>query len=313
MSATSPRGKTSVPTASTGWAQEVAGVSVSQSLFTKFQKLIHEETGIWLGESKTALLCGRLSRRLRARGIPTLDQYYDFVTRPDQDEERVSMIDAITTNETRFFRDPRHFEFLEQQAIPRWRTEAQQGQRSRTIRLWSAGCSSGEEPYSLAMLLARHLPVEQGWDVTILATDVSTRMLAQARTGIYSITKSADIPEPLLKDYMLKGVGKQSGQMKVMPEVQAMIDFDKLNLMHGPYPPGEHFDVILCRNVLIYFDPQSKQRALEQLTDCLCRNGLLFVGQAENLSSMNLNLRSLAPAVYARDGEHGGFKAEIHV
>jgi chemotaxis protein methyltransferase CheR len=285
----------------------MAGVSVSHTVFAKFQKLIHEETGIWLGESKTALLCGRLSRRLRASGIPTLDQYYDFVARPDQSEERTSMIDAITTNETRFFRDPRHFEFLEQRAIPRWRTEAQEGRRSKTVRLWSAGCSSGEEPYSLAMLLARHLPVEQGWNVTILATDVSTRMLAHARRAIYSITKSADIPELLLKDYMLKGNGKQDGQMKVMPKVQAMVDFNKLNLMQGPYPPGEHFDAILCRNVLIYFDPQSKQKAVERLTHCLCSDGFFFVGQAENLSGMSLNLRSLAPAVYARDGENGVF------
>jgi chemotaxis protein methyltransferase CheR len=308
LPATAPRRKKSASAfARDPLPREMAGVSVTPALFEKFQKLIHEETGIWLGESKTALLCGRLSRRLRARGIQTLDQYFDFVVRPDQDEERVSMIDAITTNETRFFRDPRHFEFLEQRAIPRWRAEAQQGNRSKTVRLWSAGCSSGEEPYSLAMLLARHLPADQGWNVTILATDISTRVLAQARIGMYSITKSRDIPEPLLKDYMLKGVGKQDGQMKVMSEIQAMVDFDQLNLAHSSYPPTAHFDVILCRNVLIYFDPLSKQRAVEHLTHCLSRKGLLFVGQAENLSGVNSRLRSLAPAVYARDGEHSGF------
>jgi chemotaxis protein methyltransferase CheR len=308
LSATAPRRKESATLAAPDpLLREMAGISVTPALFEKFQKLVHEETGIWLGESKMALLCGRLSRRLRARGIPTLDQYYDLVTRPDHDEERVAMIDAITTNETRFFRDPRHFEFLEQRVIPHWRSEAQQGNRSKTVRLWSAGCSSGEEPYSLAMLLARHLPAEQGWDVTILATDISTRMLAQARIGIYSITKSPDIPEPLLKDYMLKGIGKQDGRMKVMPEIQAMVNFDKLNLMCRPYPPREHFDLILCRNVLIYFDPESKQKTVERLICCLARNGLLFVGQAENLNSMNLHLRSLGPAVYARDGEHSGF------
>lgn len=286
---------------------EMASVAVTPALFEKFQRLIHQETGIWLGDSKTALLCGRLSRRLRVRRIPTLDQYYDFVTHPNQDEERVSMIDAITTNETRFFRDPRQFEFLEQRAIPRWREEALQGVRQKTVRLWSAGCSSGEEPYSLAMLLARHLPPEQGWNVTILATDISTRMLAQARAGIYNITKSPDIPEPLLKDYMLKGIENQEGQMKVMPEIQAMVDFERLNLTQGPYPPNGHFDVILCRNVLIYFDLESKQKAVEHLLRCLVRDGLLFVGQAENLSSMDLRLRSLAPAVYAREGEHIGY------
>jgi chemotaxis protein methyltransferase CheR len=307
LSATAPRAKRAEPAfAAAVLPREVAGISVTPALFVKFQRLIHEETGIWLGDSKIALLCGRLSRRLRALGISKLDQYYDFVTQPDQHEELVLMIDAITTNETRFFRDPRHFEFLEQQAIPRWREEAQQSLRSRTIRLWSAGCSSGEEPYSLAMLLARHLPREQGWSVGILATDISTRMLAQARTGIYNITKSADIPEPLLKDYMLKGIAKQEGQMKVMPEIQSMVDFQNLNLTHGPYPPDGHFDVIFCRNVLIYFDLQSKQKAVEHLTRCLARNGLLFAGQAENLSSVNSQLRSLVPAVYAQAGEQGG-------
>jgi chemotaxis protein methyltransferase CheR len=287
--------------------EETAGISVAPALFCKFQSLIHQETGIWLGDSKMALLCGRLSRRLRALGISTMGEYYDRVTQPDQDDERVSMIDAITTNETRFFREPRHFEFLERRAIPRWRADAQQGLRPKTIRLWSAGCSSGEEPYSLAMLLARHLLGEQGWDATILATDISTRMLAHARAGIYSVTKSADIPEPLLKDYMLKGISNQDGRMKVMPEIQAVVEFRKLNLVQGPYPPEGHFDVIFCRNVLIYFDLQSKQKVVERLTRCLAGNGLLFVGQAENLSSVNSQLRSLAPAVCAREGEQSGF------
>jgi chemotaxis protein methyltransferase CheR len=286
---------------------DLAGFSVSPALFGKFQRLIHQETGIWLGDTKSALLCGRLSRRLRMLQMSSLDEYYDLVTLPNQHNERVLMIDAITTNETRFFRDPRHFEFLESRVIGRWRTEAQQGLRTKNVRLWSAGCSSGEEPYSLAMLLARHLPADQGWSVAILATDISTRILAQARIGIYSIAKSPDIPEPLLKDYMLKGVDQQEGHMKVMPAIQAMVDFRNLNLAHGPYPPEAHFDVIFCRNVLIYFDLQSKQEVVEHLTRCLARNGLLFVGQAENLSSMNSHLKSLTPAVYARAGEHVGF------
>jgi chemotaxis protein methyltransferase CheR len=305
VSATAPRRMRSA--AAPASDREVAGLSLPPALFGKFQRLIHQETGIWLGDSKSALLCGRLSRRLRALQIPTLAQYYDLVTRLDQQEERVSMVDAITTNETRFFRDPRHFEFLEARAIPRWRAEAQQATRSKTVRLWSAGCSSGEEPYSLAMLFRRHLPAEQGWNVSILATDLSTRMLAHARAGIYSLTRSADIPEPLLRDYMLKGNAQHEGQMKVMPEIQAMVDFRKLNLIQDPYPPDAHFDVILCRNVLIYFDLQSKQKTIERLTHCLARNGLLFVGQAENLSSVRSQLKILAPAVYAREGEHSAY------
>jgi chemotaxis protein methyltransferase CheR len=304
LSATAPQRKRSA--AAPAAEREIAGLSITPALFRKFQRLIRQESGIWLGDSKSALLCGRLSRRLRALHIPTLAQYYDLVTQLDQYEERVSMIDAITTNETRFFRDPRHFEFLEARAVPRWRAEAQQGFRSKTVRLWSAGCSSGEEPYSLAMLLRRHLPAEQGWNVSILATDLSTKMLARARAGIYSLTKSADIPESLLKDYMLKGNAEHEGEMKVMPEIQAMVDLRKLNLIQDPYPPDAHFDVILCRNVLIYFDLPSKQKAIERLTRCLARNGLLFVGQAENLSSIHSQLKTLAPAVYAREGEQNG-------
>jgi len=308
LPASAPRRKRSgLPPDPAALTRDPSGFSVSSALFGKFQQLIHQETGIWLGDTKSALLCGRLSRRLRVLQMSSLDEYYDLVTLPDQHDERVLMIDAITTNETRFFRDPRHFEFLEGRVIPRWRRDAQQGLRTKSVRVWSAGCSSGEEPYSLAMLLARHLPAEQGWSVAIFATDISTRILAQARIGIYNIAKLPDIPEALLKDYMLKGVDQQEGQMKVMPEVQAMVDFQKLNLAHGPYPPQAHFDVIFCRNVLIYFDLQSKQKVVEHLTRCLVRNGLLFVGQAENLSSMNSDLKSVVPAVYARAGEHLGF------
>jgi len=285
---------------------QTLGTSVTPALFGKFQRLIHQETGIWLGDSKAALLCGRLSRRLRALGISSLDQYYKLVVQHNQHEERVLMIDAITTNETRFFREPQQFAFLEQRLIPRWLGDAQQGLRQKTVRLWSAGCSSGEEPYSLAMLLARHLPEQQGWSVTVLATDISTRMLTRARMGIYSIANSVDIPELLLKDYMLKGIANQHGQMKVIPEIQAMVHFQKLNLTQGPYPPNGHFDAIFCRNVLIYFDLESRRKVVGHLIRCLSRRGLLFMGQAESLAVLSSPLRSLAPAVYARTGEARG-------
>ena len=308
MPGTSPRLKKSPPSSDAAASQgDIASLSITPELYLKFQRLIHQESGIWLGDSRAALLCGRLSRRLRVLKMSSLDQYYDLVLDAGQHEERIAMIDAITTNETRFFRNPRHFEFLEARAVARWRSEAEQGLRPKKIRLWSAGCSSGEEPYSLAMLLARHLPADQGWDVTILATDLSTRMLAHARSGIYSIANAVDIPEPLLKDYMLKGIGQQSGHMKVTPQLQDMVDFRKLNLHRDPFPQDGFFDAILCRNVLIYFDAPSRQKTLEHLIRCLARTGILFVGQAENLSSFTPRLRSLVPAAYARDGEHSGY------
>ncbi len=254
-----------------------------------------------------ALLCSRMSRRLRALEICGLEHYYKLVVQPEQKKERAEMIDAITTNETRFFREHKHFEFLERRVVPRWLVDAQQGRRPRTIRLWSAGCSSGEEPYSLAMLMAANLPHDEGWDATTLATDISTKMLDHARKGIYNLAQSCEIPEALLKQFMLKDIATEEGQMKVMPGIQQMVEFRKLNLAHDPYPPRGHFDVIFCRNVLIYFDLESKRKVVEKLTRCLSRAGLLFVGHAENLGGINSPLRSVAPAVYARAGEESGF------
>ena len=272
-------------------------LSVSPALFQKFQELIYAETGIWLGNSKTALLCGRLFRRLSALGITSLETYYERVSQPDQYEERTRMIDAITTNETRFFREPRQFEFMVQQVLPRWRAQAEHGSRPKRVRIWSAGCSSGEEPYSVAMLLARHLPAEQGWDVRLLATDISNRVLEKARLGIYPITKSAELPADLLHSFMLRGTAERQADMKVKIEIQQMIEFRRLNLNQESNLPEGPFDAIFCRNVLIYFDMASKRRVVANLARNLIANGFLFVGHAENLNSMFPGLRSLEPTI----------------
>ncbi len=275
-------------------------LSVSPALFQKFQKLIYAETGIWLGCSKTALLCGRLFRRLRALEITSLKTYYECVSQPGQHEERARMIDAITTNETRFFRESRQFEFLVQKVFSCWQAEAGRGLRPKRVRIWSAGCSSGEEPYTLAMLLARHLPADQGWDARILATDISNRVLEKARNGIYPIARSSELPKDLLHSFMLRGKAEREGEMKVKVEIQQMIDFRHLNLNDKPNLIEGPFDAIFCRNVLIYFDAASKQRVVENLVQHLIANGLLFVGHAENLASMTTQLRSLEPTIYTK-------------
>ena len=282
------------------WLDQPPHLSVSPALFQKFQKLIYAETGIWLGSSKTALLCGRLFRRLRTLEISSLEQYYECVIQPDQDEERARMIDAITTNETRFYREPRQFEFLVQRVFPRWQAEAERGLRPRRVNIWSAGCSSGEEPYTVAMLLAKHLPADQGWDARILATDISNRVLDKARRGIYLITRSAEIPKDLLHSFMLRGMAERQGEMKVKVEIQQMIDFRRLNLDQESDLVEGPFDAIFCRNVLIYFDAASKQRVVTRLVHQLIANGFLFVGHAENLNAVSPYLRSLEPTIYTR-------------
>jgi chemotaxis protein methyltransferase CheR len=277
-------------------------LSVSPALFEKFQKLIYSETGIWLGSSKTALLCGRLFRRLRTLEITSLQNYYEFVSQPEQHEERARMIDAITTNETRFFREPRQFEFLVQKVFPRWQADAERGLRPKRVNIWSAGCSSGEEPYTVAMLLAKHLPAEQGWDARILATDISNRVLEKARKGIYSIARSTELPKDLLHAFMLRGIAERQGEMKVKVETQQMVEFRRLNLDQESDRVEGPFDAIFCRNVLIYFDAASKQRVVTSLVGHLVANGILFVGHAENLNAVSPELRSLEPTIYTRAG-----------
>jgi chemotaxis protein methyltransferase CheR len=275
---------------------------VSPVLFRKFQKLIYDETGIWLGSSKTALLCGRLFRRLRVLDITSLKDYYERVSQPEQYEERAQMIDAITTNETRFFREPKQFEFLEQRLFPRWRAEAERGLRPKRLRIWSAGCSSGEEPYTIAMRVAAHLPTEEGWDFRLLATDISNRVLEKASKGIYPIARSSELPDAVLRRFMLRGTGEREGEMKVKNEIQCMIEFRRLNLNEEPDLPEAPFDAIFCRNVLIYFDSASKQRVVHNLVRHLVSNGLLFVGHAENLTNMTNELRSLESTIYVKAG-----------
>lgn len=282
-------------------------LSVSHVAFQKFQKLIYSETGIWLGNTKKALLCGRLFRRLRELGINSLETYYERVSGADQHEECARMIDAITTNETRFFREPRQFDFLVRRVFPRWQAQAEQRLRPKRVRLWSAGCSSGEEPYTLAMLLSRHLPAEaQGWDARILATDISNRVLEKARKGIYPTARSAELPIDLLHTFMLRGMADRLGEVKVKVEIQKMVDFRRWNLDQESDLGEGPFDAIFCRNVLIYFDLAAKRRVVANLVRHLSSNGLLFVGHAESLNSVSSDLRSLEPSIYAkRENDEG--------
>ena len=277
-------------------------LSLTPALFAKYQALIYQESGIWLGSHKHALLTGRLARRLRLLGLSNMKEYFRLVTQPDQQHERALMIDCITTNETHFFREPRHFDFLTQQVFPRWKREVAAGERLSRLTIWSAGCSTGEEPYSLAMLLLKHFPPDQGWFVEILATDISTRVLEKARAAIFPLEKAKEIPREFLRAYMLKGTGEQTGFMRASPELQRMVRFARVNLSADSCPIDGAFDLIFCRNVLIYFDQQSKQKVIAGLLQHLASSGLLFVGHSEHLGGICPGLKSVAPTVYAPAG-----------
>lgn len=273
--------------------------SLKPALFARFQQLIYNESGIWLGEHKQALLTGRLARRLRLLGLENMEEYLQLVTQPDQQHERAVMIDCITTNQTHFFREPRHFDFLSQQVFPQWQAAAGAGARPKTLRAWSAACSSGEEPYSLAMLLLKHFPAELGWNIEVLATDICTRVLEKARAALYPIENAKEIPAEFLRNYMLKGRGEQRAFMTVSPEVHRIVRFARVNLHSDTYPVTGLFDMIFCRNVLIYFDQRSKEKVITGILRHLAPAGLLFVGHSEHMGSIVPGLKSIAPTVYA--------------
>ncbi len=278
-------------------------MKVEPRVFTKFQKLIYAEAGIWLASTKTALLAGRLARRLRQLNLESLDEYFTLVE--ENAAERVYMLDAITTNETHFFREPKHFEFLTDRMIPRWQAEAAEKLRPKSLRIWSAGCSSGEEPYSLAMLLLQHFPRGSGWEIEIVATDISTKILEKARAGVYNIAKAHEIPVDLRNAYMFRGCNEQEGLMKVSDELQQLIRFEKLNLNEDRLPLSGTFDAIFCRNVLIYFDAESKKKVVNSIIGHLAPTGLFFIGHAENLHGVTTRVRTLAPTIYGWVGGDG--------
>ena len=272
---------------------------LSPALFSRFQNLIYQESGIWLGEHKHALLTGRLAKRLRLLGLHSMLEYFQLVTQPDQQHERAVMIDCITTNQTHFFREPRHFDFLAQHVFSHWHREAAQGARPQRVRVWSAGCSTGEEPYSVAMLLMKHFPADQGWEVEVLATDICTRVLEKAREAVYPLEKAKEIPPEFLRAYMLKGRGDQKGMMKVNPDLHRLVRFARVNLHADSYPIVGTFDLIFCRNVLIYFNQKSKEKVIGGILRHLNPTGLLIVGHSEHLGTVSPRLKTVAPTMYA--------------
>lgn len=275
---------------------ESAPKTISEKEFLKFQGLIYKEAGIWLSTAKIALLVGRLSKRLRQLDLRTFGEYYEIVL--EDAEERTKMLDAISTNETHFFREPAHFELLQTRIFPRWEEEEAAGLRSRKIRVWSAGCSTGQEPYSLGMVLLERFPATAGWEIEIVATDLSTRVLEIARNAIWDFAKASEIPDKYLEAFMLRGIGDQKGKIKAAPEIRSLVSFQRLNLNEEGYPVQGPFDLIFCRNVLIYFDIPTREKIVRRLLRHLSPEGYFFVGHAESLHNMTDLIRSVIPTVY---------------
>ena len=287
---------------------EPAGITpdLSGSEFEVFRALIVARTGIALGPHKRALLQVRLGSRLRALGLASFGNYRRRLVEQDPEgDELARLVNAVTTNKTEFYREARHFTYLAQQWVPEaLERAARDGQR--IIRIWSAGCSSGEEPYTIAMTLADALPQAAGWSLRILASDINTEVLSRATAGIYRFEDVRPIPRAVLRRHFLRGRGTQVGLVRIRPELRRLVRFRSINLIEDGWPIETPFDLIFCRNVLIYFDQPTQQRVLERLVGCLKEGGRLVLGHSEGVHGMVSGLRPTGSTIYHKESEHAG-------
>jgi chemotaxis protein methyltransferase CheR len=277
----------------------VAGQALSTQLFHQFSQLVYQQCGINLHEGKRELLQARLNKRLRATGVQSYQDYYRFVTLPDNQAEIIQFLDCISTNLTYFFREPKHFEFLEQVAMPEL-LASKRTTRNTRIRLWSAACSTGEEPYSLAMCVLPHLSEAEKRDFRILGTDISTRVLEIARKGLYAKDRVGKVPGGLRKQFFQRRDGAD-GEVyyEVAPALKQTVVFRRLNLKER-YPFSGPFDYIFCRNVMIYFDKATQQELIQKMAGYLSPGGYLFVGHSESLTGLQHSLNYVRPSVYQK-------------
>src|SRR3954447_12485699 len=262
------------------------------SEFAKIRRLAYETFGLDLRSGKEDLVAARLGKQIRQAGCRSFDEYYHLVLTDLTGESLVNLIDALTTNHTSFFREPAHFDFLRNTFLPEWR-------HREVIDVWSAACSTGEEPYSIAMCLLDALGQTAPGKLRILATDISTRVLAIARLGIYPAERFEDVTALQLPRYWLCGGGDSAGSYRAKKELRAVIEFRRLNLL-DPLSRLGHFPLIFCRNVLIYFDKPTQQRVVECLASVLSPGAYLLTGHAESLTGLNHGLRAVQPAVYRK-------------
>jgi chemotaxis protein methyltransferase CheR len=257
--------------------------------------LVGKQTGIVLGGHKRQLVYGRLARRLRELGLATFAQYCNYVQQ-NHESELTELVNAITTNLTSFFRENHHFEHLADAAL----TDilARNASRRR-LRIWSAGCSTGEEPYSIAMTLAETIPDIARWDVRVLATDIDSQVLAKAASGVYPEDRVKDIAPQRMRRWFRRGSGPRAGQVKITEEIQSLISFRQLNLMEQ-WPMQGPFDIIFCRNVVIYFDKETQKKLFNRYADILVPEGYLYVGHSESLFKTCDRFRLIGRTIYQK-------------
>ena len=261
--------------------------------FQLFKDLIYQQVGISLDTPKKTLLVSRLGKRLRELGLPTYQAYYDCVCGKGGEEELTKLLDLVSTNKTDFFREQVHFDFLRDHVLP-------QAHAVKKLRIWSSASSSGEEPYTIAMSLSDAISDISRWDIKILASDISTRVLAKAASGIYEEERVSQLPKDIVQRHFLKGKGVQEGKVQVRPELAKLVAFRRINLMDSTFPIRSPLDVIFCRNVMIYFDRSTQATLMEKFFRYLRPGGYLFIGHSESLQWIDHQFTYLRPTIYQK-------------
>lgn len=272
------------------------------------RQLVYEHSRINLGPDKEELVRSRVQKRLRALGLSDFESYCRLLSSPAGEGELTALLDVISTNVTHFFREPPHFEFLAEVLLPELYSS---GSATRgSVRVWSAACSSGQEPYSLAILLSDYFSRQRGAAWRIYATDISTRMLEAAQSGIYR-RDQVELPNAeWLRTYFQRGTGTWEGHYRVKAPVREQVEFRHLNLFDWPFPWKERFQIIFCRNVMIYFDRPTQEQLVGRLADQLEPGGYLFVGHSESLIGFGHGLKSLRPSIYQKLGSTRGLASK---
>jgi chemotaxis protein methyltransferase CheR len=278
----------------------IQSVPMRESEYRSIAQFIYEKSGIHLGDNKQELVKTRLAKRLRALGMKTYAEYFQFVSDPAQEEELMLMINAVSTNFTSFYRERQHFDFLQKTALPDI-VRRKAIERSKRLRVWCAASSTGEEPYTLALTLLEFLGEPLTWDVKVLCTDISTKVLTQAVKGVYDFEKVKTVPPVLLDRYFEKRIEGGEKNYEASRELKDILTFRRLNLMDDVFPFKGPFDFISCRNVMIYFDHPTQERVVEKLLRCLAVGGYLLIGHSENLPpAFRTRVDVLAPATYRK-------------
>ncbi|MFY9906151.1 MAG: protein-glutamate O-methyltransferase [Terriglobales bacterium] len=271
---------------------------IGKADYGRLCRLIYEQSGINLGPEKKTMVELRIKRRVRSLSLDSFVDYFAYLFGPHgHREELVHLLDVVSTNKTDFFREPEHFDFLIQKAVPELMSRNESG---RPLQIWSAGCSTGEEPYTLAMVLHEYGLAHSGFRFNVLATDLSTTVLAKAQRGVFSLDVVNPVPADLRHKYFMRSRDRDSRLLRVVPELRRMIEFRRLNFMDADYGLAQKVDVFFCRNVIIYFDRPTQQQIMLKLAKQLLPGGYAFVGHSETLHDMDLPLVPVAPALYRK-------------